>query len=66
MSEDTALIEAERCMTCGSKAHIAYHEDCMTCFECALKCPDKAIEVSFVPEFTPASIKCSQGVKKNG
>ncbi len=38
------------------KAYIAYLEDCMTCFECEIRCPVEAIKVSYVPESTPASI----------
>lgn len=43
--------------TFDDKAYIAYLEDCMTCFECELRCPEKAIDVSYVPEFTPATIE---------
>lgn len=43
-----------------NKALIAYQEDCMTCFECALRCPEGAVEVSFDPGFTPPSIECPQ------
>ncbi len=50
----------------SNKACIAYPEDCMTCFECALNCPEKAIYVSFTPGFMPASIDCSQRGKNNG
>ena len=38
------------------KAYIAYHEDCMTCFECALSCPEEAVTVLYSPEFVPPSI----------
>lgn len=41
-----ASAEAKRCMTCGSKAYIKYFEDCMTCYNCELDCPEKAIYVS--------------------
>jgi NADPH-dependent glutamate synthase beta subunit-like oxidoreductase len=45
-NEDQAIIEARRCMTCGSRAVITYAEDCMVCEACAHKCPRNAIYVS--------------------
>lgn len=45
-SEDTADLEAQRCMTCGSKAIIDYFEDCMLCLYCERDCPQRAIYVS--------------------
>jgi NADPH-dependent glutamate synthase beta subunit-like oxidoreductase len=44
--EYIAQLEAQRCMTCGSKATIRYVEDCMLCDACELDCPQKAIYVS--------------------
>jgi NADPH-dependent glutamate synthase beta subunit-like oxidoreductase len=55
-SEEMAMLEAERCMTCGSKAYIAYPEDCMTCFTCALKCPYQAVDVHPFKEVLPRAI----------
>jgi NADPH-dependent glutamate synthase beta subunit-like oxidoreductase len=49
-SEDTAHLEAQRCMTCGSRAVITYPEDCMLCLYCERDCPVRAIYVS--PEKT--------------
>ena len=49
----------------GDKAFIAYHEDCMTCFECVLSCPEDAVEVRYTPEFTPSSIVNPEGYKKH-
>jgi NADPH-dependent glutamate synthase beta subunit-like oxidoreductase len=49
-SEDTARVEAQRCMTCGSRAVITYPEDCMLCLYCERDCPVHAIYVS--PEKT--------------
>jgi NADPH-dependent glutamate synthase beta subunit-like oxidoreductase len=49
-SEDTARLEAQRCMTCGSRAVITYPEDCMLCLYCERDCPVHAIYVS--PEKT--------------
>lgn len=49
-----------------SKAYIAYREDCMTCFECALKCPENAVLVTFTPEITPASIVFPTRSSDNG
>ena len=50
----------------SGKTYIAYPEDCMTCYECALKCPEQAIEVFFTPEFTPPSIEYLKGGKRHG
>jgi NAD-dependent dihydropyrimidine dehydrogenase PreA subunit len=50
--------------TAAGKAFIAYHEDCMTCFECALSCPEDAVEVTYTPEFTPSSIVYPEGDRK--
>jgi len=55
-NEEMAVMEAERCMTCGSKAYIAYPEDCMTCYTCELKCPYEAIYVHPFKEVLPYSI----------
>lgn len=44
-TEDMAMDEVSRCMTCGSKAYIAHPEDCMTCFQCELQCPSGAVDV---------------------
>jgi heterodisulfide reductase subunit A-like polyferredoxin len=45
LTEEEAIEEARRCMACGSRAFIAHPEDCMTCYECELKCPTGAIDV---------------------
>jgi NADPH-dependent glutamate synthase beta subunit-like oxidoreductase len=45
-NEDTANLEVQRCMTCGSRAIITYVEDCMLCLYCERDCPQKAIYVS--------------------
>jgi NADPH-dependent glutamate synthase beta subunit-like oxidoreductase len=44
--EDAADREAERCMTCGSRAVISYVDECMLCLHCEHYCPQKAIYVS--------------------
>ena len=31
----------------NGKAYIAYPEDCMTCFNCEINCPENAIEVDY-------------------
>ncbi|MBU2499438.1 MAG: NAD(P)-binding protein [Proteobacteria bacterium] len=54
--EGTALKEAHRCMSCGSLAYIAHPEDCMTCFECELKCPSKAVKVHPFKEVLPMTL----------
>ena len=35
-------------------AYITYPEDCMTCFNCELNCPEHAIDVDFVRLIVPA------------
>ena len=45
LDREACFAEALRCMTCGSKARIAYTDDCMTCFSCELHCPSGAIFV---------------------
>jgi NAD-dependent dihydropyrimidine dehydrogenase PreA subunit len=51
---DMAEREASRCLHCGARAYIAYPDDCMTCFECELECPSRAINVHpFKEEFPP-------------
>jgi NADPH-dependent glutamate synthase beta subunit-like oxidoreductase len=45
-NEDGAHLEAQRCMTCGSRAVIKYVEDCQLCLYCERDCPQKAIYVS--------------------
>ena len=52
-NEDTANLEAQRCMTCGSLANIAYADDCMLCLFCERDCPQKAIYVSPEKKITP-------------
>jgi NADPH-dependent glutamate synthase beta subunit-like oxidoreductase len=46
LSEDEAIREAQRCMTCGSRAVITYVDDCMLCELCLYECPRNAIYVS--------------------
>ena len=48
------------------KAVITYREDCMTCYECMLSCPEEAITVVFEPAFVPASVEPPQGGKSRG
>lgn len=62
---DLCNMDVLRLNSSDGKAHIAYLEDCMTCFECALNCPEGAIEVNFIPEFTPASIIFHKGANDN-
>jgi NADPH-dependent glutamate synthase beta subunit-like oxidoreductase len=62
-SEETAMNEARRCMNCGSKAYIAYPDDCMTCFECEVECPSNAIDVHPFKEQLPPTIKYAEGAK---
>ena len=55
-SEEMALAEAQRCMTCGGKAYIAYLESCMTCYNCELGCPCEAVNVNPYRKFIPTLI----------
>ena len=65
LSEKQAILEAERCMTCGSKAYIAYPEDCMTCYTCELKCPYAALYVHPFKEVLPLAIEYPAGAGGN-
>ena len=58
-SEEVAMKEIHRCMSCGSKAYIAHPEDCMTCFECEIECPSGAIDVHPFKEQLPLSLPIS-------
>jgi NAD-dependent dihydropyrimidine dehydrogenase PreA subunit len=54
--DDTARMESQRCMTCGSRPTIAYPEDCMVCLYCERDCPTHAIYVAperSQPHMTP-------------
>ena len=54
--DNTAEMEALRCMSCGSLAYIAYPEDCMTCYDCEVQCPSDAIKVHPFKEVLPLSL----------
>ena len=56
-----AQAEAMRCLTCGSKAVIAYNDDCMTCFSCELHCPAEAIDVHPFKERLPYTLYDGEG-----
>jgi NAD-dependent dihydropyrimidine dehydrogenase PreA subunit len=40
----------------SGKAHIAYVEDCMTCYRCEMACPARAINVHPFKELLPPSV----------
>ena len=61
---DRCNMDVLRLDSVAGKAFIAYHEDCMTCFECVLSCPEDAVEVRYTPEFTPSSIVYPEGKQK--
>jgi NADPH-dependent glutamate synthase beta subunit-like oxidoreductase len=63
-SEEAAMDEVQRCMTCGSKAYIPYDE-CMTCFQCEMECPYGAIDVDPFKEELPPAIRYDEEVRKN-
>jgi NADPH-dependent glutamate synthase beta subunit-like oxidoreductase len=46
INADAIALEAQRCMTCGSRAVITYPDDCQLCLFCERDCPQKAIYVS--------------------
>jgi NADPH-dependent glutamate synthase beta subunit-like oxidoreductase len=52
----SAVREAGRCMSCGALACIAYPEDCMTCFDCEVNCPSKAVTVHPFKEVMPMTL----------
>jgi len=54
--EERVEREARRCMSCGAKAFIAHPEDCMTCFECEVECPTRAIKVHPFKEVLPMTL----------
>jgi NADPH-dependent glutamate synthase beta subunit-like oxidoreductase/NAD-dependent dihydropyrimidine dehydrogenase PreA subunit len=56
LNDLSAAMEAQRCMSCGSLAYIAHPEDCMTCFECEVKCPSNAIKVHPFKEILPMTL----------
>ena len=51
--ENTANQEAQRCMTCGSRAIINYIDDCRICKSCEMNCPVHAIYVAPVKKVKP-------------
>lgn len=56
-SEEAALREACRCLSCGSKAYIAYPQSCMTCYNCELACPSEAVNVGPFRKVMPDLIR---------
>jgi len=46
INADAMALEAQRCMTCGSRVIITYPDDCQLCLFCERDCPQKAIYVS--------------------
>lgn len=56
-----AQAESIRCLTCGSKAFIAYGDDCMTCYSCELRCPANAIDVHPYKERLPYTLYDGEG-----
>jgi ferredoxin len=60
---DMAEREASHCLHCGARAYIAYPDDCMTCFECELECPSRAVNVHPFKEEFPPTIDYSRFAK---
>ncbi len=56
-SQAAAMDEALRCMTCGSKAYVAYLESCMTCYNCEMECPSQAVNVDPFRKVMPVLIR---------
>lgn len=46
LDDNSARMESQRCMTCGSRPVIAYPDDCMVCLYCERDCPTQAIYVA--------------------
>jgi NADPH-dependent glutamate synthase beta subunit-like oxidoreductase len=46
LTDDQAQMEAERCLTCGSRSRIAYLDDCQVCRLCQHYCPTDAIDIT--------------------
>jgi hypothetical protein len=46
---DVVKQDAKKLLSRERKAYIAYKNDCMTCYNCELKCPVKAVEVAYPP-----------------
>ena len=57
----TALSEANRCLTCGSKAIALYTDECMTCWSCEVNCPSNAIKVHPFKEQLPNTLEIPVG-----
>jgi NADPH-dependent glutamate synthase beta subunit-like oxidoreductase len=47
-NEEAMILEARRCVTCGSRPMVLYPEDCAGCLRCEFNCPQKCIHA--VPE----------------
>ena len=58
---EQAMTEVQRCLTCGSRARIAYGDECMTCFFCELRCPAGAIDVHPYKEVLPRTLEMMGG-----
>ncbi|MBI5443112.1 MAG: ferredoxin family protein [Deltaproteobacteria bacterium] len=43
------------------RAYVAYGEDCMTCFECEVRCPSNAIKVHPFKEVLPPTLTAEGG-----
>lgn len=54
---DICPLDVFRMDELGEKAIIKYPDDCMTCFECELNCPEEAIYVHPFKEELPLAIK---------
>jgi NAD-dependent dihydropyrimidine dehydrogenase PreA subunit len=54
---DICPLDVFRMDESGEKAIIKYPDDCMTCFECELSCPEGAIYVHPFKEELPFAIK---------
>ncbi len=59
-------LDALGLMCDGSKAYIAYPEDCMTCYQCELGCPCGAIYVHPFKEVLPRAIEYAKGGEELG
>ncbi len=63
---DICMLDVLRMDEKGEKAIIKYPDDCHTCFECELQCPEEAIYVHPFKEVLPLAIKYPEGSESRG
>jgi NADPH-dependent glutamate synthase beta subunit-like oxidoreductase/NAD-dependent dihydropyrimidine dehydrogenase PreA subunit len=61
-----AMAEVDRCLSCGAKSFAAHPDDCMTCFNCEIHCPAKAIFVHPFKEILHRALSSSPPSSTDG